>query len=41
MREYYSYLYIRGDEGGSVGLLDGVVLGVELMPGIKEDGKLT
>ena len=37
MREYYSYLYIRGDEGGSVGLLDGVILGVELMPGLKEE----
>ena len=35
MREYYSYVYIRGDFEG--GLLDGVILGVELMPGVKEE----
>ena len=37
MREYYSCMYIRVDEGGSVGLLDGVILGVELMPEVKEE----
>ena len=37
MREYYSYMHIRADEDGSVGLLDGVILGVELMPEVKEE----
>ena len=37
MREYN---HIR-DDVSSVGLLGGDILGVELMPGIKEDGKPT